>query len=303
MKLSAWHKKQGDIVEFNNYLCNPDKVYASCIFTENAYKIKQLPFENVVAGGSGLQNWDMVLPDKIEHIMPDYSLYNSDYSLGFTTRGCIRKCPWCIVPDKEGKIRAMADIYEFWDRKYGKIVLLDNNILALPEHFKKITRQILKENLITEFNQGLDIRLLTLESAKILKKIKLSELWFAWDNIKEERIIFQGLKILKKAKIKNFRFYVLVGFNSTFEEDLYRFNILKKINQKNKLNIRPYCMRYEKVKKEAKYIRLAEWVNMPRFWAKMDFSEFLRLQQEYRQNYKEGEYAEKRGQIKINIGD
>ena len=284
MKISAWHKKQGDETELffplkaNLY----DKVYASQIFTwsKPIYRYDEI-------GGSGTKNWGMVLSEEIEHIMPDYDLYpNMDYSLGFTTRGCIRNCEFCIVRQKEGFIKTNADIYEFWNKKHKRIVFLDNNANAQPIHLKKILSQVRKEGLTVEFNQGLDIRLLTLDIAKELKKTRLSELWFAWDNIKDEKSVLRGIDILKKAGIKNFRFYVLVGFNSTFEEDLYRFNTLKKINQEKKLNIRPYCMRYNTVKKISKYIRLAEWVNMPQFWTKMDYERFVKKQIEYSKRVK-----------------
>ena len=110
MKLSAWHKKQGDEVELYFPLKKYDKIYASQIFTwsKPQYKFNEL-------GGSGSEKWETVLPNGIEHIYPDYLLYHCEYAMGFTSRGCIRNCPFCIVRKKEGLIHATNDIYEFWN--------------------------------------------------------------------------------------------------------------------------------------------------------------------------------------------
>ena len=223
MKLSAYHKQKGDEVYLNQPNQRYDKVYISCIFKENKPKALGMAkfHNNSEIGGYGISNKKLL--DKIEHLMPDYSLYNSDYSMGFTTRGCIRNCPFCIVPKMEGKIRFNCDIYEFWEPTHKKIVLFDNNILALPNHFKKITNQILKENLKVDFNQGLDIRLLTDEFAAILSELKLSsEPRFAFDSMGVEKDVLRGIKLLKKHGINSGMWYVLVGYDTTHDEDLYK---------------------------------------------------------------------------------
>lgn len=116
MKISAWHKKQGDEVEvFTPELSNKyDKIYSSKVFAFTAEDNGLPGDERVIKGGTGYKN-NSELPEFIEHIMPDYTLYNLDYSIGFLTRGCVRSCPWCIVPEKEGKIRKNADITEFFN--------------------------------------------------------------------------------------------------------------------------------------------------------------------------------------------
>jgi len=272
MKISAWHKKQGDEVYLNE-VHNPNKVYISCIFDENKAKalgiIKIFKMFNcfVEIGGYGVS--DRKLPKEIEHIMPDYDLFNCSYSIGFTTRGCIRKCPFCIVWRKEGNIRVNSDIYEFWDRRHKHIVLLDNNILALPNHFEKISRQILKEKLTVDFNQGLDIRLLDNKSANLLKKLKVKpELRFAFDDIKIENEVIKGLKILKKNGINRAMWYVLVGFNSTIKDDLYRLQLLKENGQHT------YVMRYKTCRGKKIYNDLAAWASQPQFFKSMTFERF-----------------------------
>lgn len=289
MKLSAWHKKQGDIVEFNNYLCNPDRVYVSCVFSQNAIKVKQLPFENIVAGGSGLGNWDVVLSDEIEHIMPDYGLYsNVDYSLGFTTRGCFRKCPFCIVPEKEGNIHFNADIYEFWNRKHKKIVLLDNNIFACEGTFERISGQIIKEKLKVDFNQGLDIRLLTEEKARILKELRPLKQWrFAFDSVKYEDKFREGAEMLLKAGISKSKIciYVLAGFDEPFESSLYRVMVVYK-----EYGFDPFVMLYQGIASEHSQLKkwgkdfkdLKNMTNLPSWKKYKEFSRWVACKQMFK---------------------
>jgi len=263
-KIEKYHLDKGDEVIWNNelFINSVDKTYVSCIFTKNKYKCRDFEGRAEI-GGSGYDIYKK-LPKEIEIVKPHINL-------GFTTRGCIRKCPFCIVWKSEGNIKVEADLYDIWNGKAKSVVFLDNNATALKEHLILVLKQLQKEKIQGEYNQGLDIRLLNNEIAKELKKTKLSELWFAWDNIKNQPLIEQGISILKKAKIKSFRFYVLVGFNSTFEEDLYRFRTLKNIAIKEKLFIRPYCMRFEDKYYDDKYIKLAQWVNMPWLFMKMDY--------------------------------
>ena len=265
-KIEKYHLDKGDKVIWNNelFINSVDKTYVSCIFTKNKYKCKDFEGRAEI-GGSGYDIYKK-LPKEIDVVKPHINL-------GFTTRGCIRKCPFCIVWQKEGTIKTVGDLYDIWDGKSKKVVFLDNNATALKTHLLKILYQVQKEKIQCEYNQGLDIRLIDDEIAKELKKTRLSELWFAWDDIKDQPLIEQGILTLKKAKIKSFRFYVLVGFNSTFEEDLYRFRTLKNIAIKEKLWLRPYCMRYEDKYYDDKYIKLAQWVNMPWLFMKMDYPE------------------------------
>ncbi|HWQ19427.1 MAG TPA: hypothetical protein VN455_06575 [Methanotrichaceae archaeon] len=278
MKLSTFYKSHGDEVilekgiHLSTRLFTPDIVYISCVFADNAEASRaqagQFPHSEVHLGGSGV-DLKASLPEGIEHLMPDYGLYKLDYSMGFTSRGCIRHCPFCIVPTKEGSMRPVADIYEFWDPAHKHIVLLDNNILALPEHFEKIASQIKAEGLTVDFNQGLDIRLINEENARILKSLRVRpHLRFSWDNIAIEDQVKAGITTLRAHGINRSQWYVLVGYNSTVEEDLHRLNVLKELNQ------RAYAMRYKTCRGQKVYDDMAAWVNQPAFFAKMTFSEF-----------------------------
>lgn len=169
MKLSAWHKAQGDDVDWYNPMFESsfDKVYSSKVFTFTK-EYPYLWFENSIKGGSGY-DLSVSLPDEIEHTCPDYHLYGIDYSVGFLTRGCIRNCPWCIVPKKEGMIREHADLDEFL--RHDKAVLLDNNVLA-HEHGIRQIEKIAKMGIKVDFNQGLDARLIDDPMAKLLSRVK-----------------------------------------------------------------------------------------------------------------------------------
>lgn len=184
-------------------------------------------YPNVEIGGSGI-SLEKTLPDNIEHICPDYDLYDMDYSMGFTSRGCVRKCPFCIVPKKEKWDPNHANLEEFL--RHDKLVLLDNNLTASPR-FKEIVSDLIERGIRTNFNQGLDIRLITEEKAGLLADVKArdfgfqySMLYFAWDSMDTEKEVRDGIDLLNDAGISGRRltFYILVGFDSTLKEDRYR---------------------------------------------------------------------------------
>ena len=129
MKLSAWHKRRGDTVEFADPAARRyDKVYMSKVFTFSRDCTDRYDCE-VVRAGTGYRDYATILPEEIEHICPDYSLYGVKEAYGFLTRGCVNRCPWCVVPHKEGEVRAHADIGEFLDGRRSA-VLLDNTLTS-----------------------------------------------------------------------------------------------------------------------------------------------------------------------------
>jgi len=244
MKISAYHKEKGHELEFYNPMFQYDKIYMSKIFSfTDDYKYP-LNADEIIKGGSGYDLYKK-LPDKIENIMPDYDLYKQKFAMGFTTRGCIRKCPFCVVPEKEGMIKPVNDIYNFWNGQ-KQIMIMDNNLTAHNEHYEKILKQLIKEDLEVNFSQGLDIRLINKWKAKLLSKIRLKrngQIHFAFDDIKFEKQARKGIKTLNNNGIKSYKltFYVLIGFNSTPEEDLERINILKEYG------VNPFVMPYKDI--------------------------------------------------------
>lgn len=156
MKLSAWHKSEGDSVEFADAMFGSyDRVYMSKVFTFTPDCSDYYPCE-VVKAGTGYRDYTTTLPESIEHMCPDYSLYGVDEAYGFLTRGCPNHCPWCIVPHKEGSIRPASPIREFIGNK-RRAVLLDNNVLASDFGLEQI-EEIVRMGIAVDFNQGLDAR-------------------------------------------------------------------------------------------------------------------------------------------------
>lgn len=255
MKLSAWHKAKGDTVEWFRPIEQDtyDKVYSSKVFTFN----KEDSYLTVPAekGGTGYGLFNH-LDDEIEHIMPDYTLYPMDYSMGFLTRGCIRSCPWCVVPKKEGKIRKNADVEEFLQHK--KVVFLDNNVLAHPHGISQLEK-IAKIGLSIDFNQGMDARLIDDGIAKIMGKIKwMSSVRLACDDVTQMKSLQSAVQNLRWHNVTPRRYfcYVLV---KDVADALERIRFLKG------LDVDPFAQPYiapdgtPPTKEQKKFAR---WVNM-----------------------------------------
>ena len=169
MKISAWHKTRGDQVEWWIPMREYDRVYSSKVFTftpENPY----LP-SDTIKGGTGYGKYDELPPD-IDAMFPDYSIYpECQYAIGFLTRGCIRHCPWCVVPRKEGMIRPYRTWREIKRPDSKQIVFMDNNVLAC-QHGLDQMRDMVGEDVRIDFNQGLDARLITDDVADLLAQLK-----------------------------------------------------------------------------------------------------------------------------------
>lgn len=208
MKLSAWHKAQGDSVEWWNALLRYDRVYSSKVFTfthENPY----LP-ENTVKGGTGYGILDE-LPPEVDAMFPDYSIYpKCDHAIGFLTRGCIRRCPWCIVPKKEGQIRPYRTWQEIKRPDSRDIVFMDNNVLAC-EHGLEQIEDMGGKKVRVDFNQGLDARLITDDVARMLARLK----WIQFIRMSADTdamldVVLTAIDRLGKYGVKPYRMFVYV---------------------------------------------------------------------------------------------
>ncbi len=188
MKLSAYHKARGDTVEWHDGEKQYDILYMSRVFTDSYTRDYDGPVhaDQVIRGGTGY-GLDNRLPEKVEHMRPDYGLYPqfAGTAYGFLSRGCPRACGFCIVGEKEGlRTLAVADLGEFWAGE-KEIKLLDANILACPD-WERLIKQLADSGAAVDFTQGLDVRLATPEKIAALNRIKTKMLHFAWDNPEED---------------------------------------------------------------------------------------------------------------------
>lgn len=274
---------------------------------------------NIHVGGTGFffahaPNLD----DDIEHHKPDYHLYDewiareverakkeykeagkhfnkssfmiqfkeyTDYSIGFVTRGCFRKCPFCVNQIYD-RVFLHSPIEEFLDPERKKICLLDDNVLGCPQ-WKAIFEELIALKKPFKFKQGMDERILTEEKCKLLFNASYDgDYTFAFDNISDYDLIHKKLKLIRKyTKATNIKFYVLVGFESTDEHDIE--NMWRRVELLMRYKCLPYIMRYrnknETPWKESPYrgmyVTMARWCNQPSFFKKKSFRQYCEANQ------------------------
>lgn len=207
MHLSAWHKAAGDEVEWWNGFIHYDRVYMSKVFTFTPDFETVIDADEVIRGGTGYKDYGCLAPE-IEATPPDYSLYpDCHYAIGFLTRGCIRSCPWCIVPKKEGNIRPAATWQEIKRPDSREIVFLDNNVLACDHGLEQI-EDMGGKPVWVDFNQALDARLITPEVARMLAKLHwIRFVRLSCDTSEMLPVIEQATAYMKEAGIAKSRFW------------------------------------------------------------------------------------------------
>lgn len=305
MKLSAWHKLKQDYVEWYDPLFGGqyDRVYMSKVFSFSPDYEYFINSNEIIRGGSGYaiklingkevydKSLDLDLDPQIEHIYPDYSLYYSpddfdtngkltklglkhrETAYGYMSRGCPRGCNFCHVKSKEGLCSIkVADLDEFW-RGQKFICLNDPNTLACKD-WKDILQQLIDSKARVDFNQGLDIRMMTEEKALMLNEIKIDAIHFAWDRWQDKEIIqkrFLEFRKISQISPHNLQVYVLTNFDTTHEQDLYRVEWLKANG------FAPYVNIYNKSSLPQGHItrRLQRYCNMRAiFWSLENFEEY-----------------------------
>lgn len=307
MKLSAYYKENGNQVElktdYQNLDCY-DKVFISKVFTDTIIPDGIINLPNVEYGGTGFF-YDKApkLPEKIEHIKPDYYLYDTwvaeklqnggkrkdytyylDYSIGFLTRGCFRQCKFCVNRNYT-KCVTHSNVLEFMDESRPKLCFLDDNFFACL-NWKEIIEQVKSTGKKFQFKQGLDERLLTDEKIKELITWKYDgDYIFAFDNIEDKNIIEEKARLIRKYnknKGQSIKFYVLCGFDRNGKYDLNFWHqdindLFERIFILSKYNFKPYVMRFEKYKSSpfyGTYVNVACWCNQPSLFNNLSYKQF-----------------------------
>ena len=308
MKISGYYKEQGHEVKLihNSYmeLFEYEKIYLAKVFSFTEVPEWVLQGDNVVIGGTGFYpDGGENLPYEIEHHKPDYSLYNEyveeqlkigrkrntledyiDYSIGFSTRGCFRKCKFC-VNKKYDKASKHSPISEFLDESRPYLYLWDDNFFAYPD-WEQILDDIEATGKPFQFRQGLDLRLMTDRKAKRFNNTNYrGDFIFAFDHLEDKDRIIEKIQLWKRYSSKICKLYVLCGFESQDEKDIE--NAFERIKILMEYGCMPYIMRYEDYKKSkyrSMYIELARWCNQPQFYKKKSFREFCEANQMYKKD-------------------
>jgi hypothetical protein len=275
MAIAAHHRRQGDEIHFTGDvergLFEPqyDIVYGSCIFQYSRHRLERFikSYPEAIVGGTGTftqRTVEDVIGDEQER---NYSLY-PDFkdSIGFTQRGCRLKCKFCVVPQKEGKNRSVHRIADIW-RGEGhpkNLHLLDNDFFGQPrDQWQARIEEIRNGHFRICLSQGINVRLIDEEAAAALASIEYRDgrfqerrLYTAWDNLRDERVFFEGIAKLERAGIppKNVMAYMLIGFDieETWDRIWHRFN--RMVDQ----DIKPYPMVYDR--KRSDLVSFQRWV-------------------------------------------
>lgn len=287
MKISAYHKGRGDTVEWYDTMFSGhmDRVYVSKIFSFSKDYDRFIDADEVIYGGSGYciskvngkEFYDLSketpLPYEIEHQYPDYGLYGlTDKAIGFLSRGCPNNCGFCHVCAKEGRIsHKVADLDEWW-KGQKNIVLCDPNILACRDHMD-LLRQLEESKAKIDINQGLDARMLNPDNIAAVKKLRLKEIHFAWDQMKNSKKTIEGLNLWKQLGKKDPHgswgtVYILTNFDTSMEENLYR------IEESFKMGFDPFVMVYDKENAPQIVKDLQRWCNNKAVFKSCKFEDY-----------------------------
>lgn len=228
MKISAWHKAQGDEVEWWNAERQYERVYSSKIFDFTPANT-DLPV-STIRGGSGYPDIPIgqELPTEIDRMYPDYSIYpECDYAIGYLTRGCPNRCRWCCVPFKEGQIRP----YRLWQEVVrpdtDKLVLMDNNILACNHGIEQL-ESLIGSGYRIDLNQGMDARLVDDHIARILARLKWFRfIRFSCDQKSQIEPIRQAIELLGRYGVKPYRIFIYLLVTDNIDDAAERVEALK----------------------------------------------------------------------------
>ena len=280
MKLSAYHKSNGDNVEWYWMGGHYDVVYMSKVFTHTPdflYAIGNA--ESVVRGGTGYDIFSK-LPDDVDCLQPDYSIYpwiDKKTAYGFLTRGCPNKCPWCVVPRKEGRIRPYMDCDEIAIDGRTNLALMDNNILAAGDYAVSQLEKIIERGYKVDFNQGLDARLVTPSVAELLARVKWSKyIRFGCDTPKQIEHCDKAIELIRSFGY-NGSFFLYTMLYGDIEECYHRVSIWKDKRYQGK--VKPHCqpeLDFSHTRQNIPQWQkdMAHWANKKTCYFGVEFKEF-----------------------------
>jgi hypothetical protein len=307
MKLSGYHKAAGDevtlVIDYDK-LDGFDLIYMSKVFTDTPMPDATLKLHNVSYGGTGFfYDKAPFLPDAIERSMPDYHLYDvwvaqqieagkkpqeflyyTNYSIGFLTRGCFRKCPFCVNQNYD-QVLKHSPLDEFYDPARPKVCLLDDNFFGYPG-WKQLLLELQKTGRPFQFKQGLDERLLTDEKCAALFGSRYDgDYIFAFDNVNDADLIKRNIRLARKYTGVVMKFYCFCGYDhkgkwdtSFWIQDVFDLFLRIEILMQNRCL--PYVMRFARYTESpyrGVYISIARWCNQPSFYKKQSLREYAKL--------------------------
>lgn len=260
-RIARHHMERGDNVDLSRHVyvgSRYDRIYASAIFEKSRPKVEILKRyrPDAIVGGTGIDPHIKLSDAGIHENYPDYSLWPEfRSSLGYTQRGCRLRCSFCVVPEKEGSPSFSASIADIWRGEPWprEIFLLDNDFFGIPQWRNRIA-ELRDGGFKVSFNQGVNVRLMNEEQCEAVASVdyrdgdmKDKRFYTAWDNRKDEAILFRGLEWLCKYGMKpdHIMVYILIGYwpGETHEDRDYRRRKLREFGA------RPYPMPYVRSRK------------------------------------------------------
>jgi hypothetical protein len=287
-KIARWHKQQGDVVEWSFPFEHYDRIYMSKVFNFSPDDLTAYNADEIIKGGTGYYIRSQ-LPEKIDRLQPDYSIYPlvpKDTAYGFLTRGCPNKCPWCVVPQKEGMIRPYMDCDEIAIEGRWKLVLMDNNFLAAGDYAHRQLNKIIERGYKVDFNQALDARLVTDAFAEKLAKVKWldkNRIRFGCDTWAQVKQCEEAMRKIISYGFKG-EFFLYTMLNDDFQESysriLYWWDKLQEQREKHASNhvyayAQPYRDPDDPLRPVPQWQKdLAGWVNKKAHFVAHSFEEF-----------------------------
>lgn len=275
MRIASYHKAKGDTVEWYSTFDHYDICYMSKIFNFSPDFPYYINADKVVKGGTGYDIHSK-LPQEIDNCAPDYSIYpqvDKHTAYGFITRGCPNKCKWCVVPIKEGGVTPYRDVDDIATDGRTRLVLMDNNILASNYGLQQIEK-IIDRGYRVDFNQALDARLVTMNIAKRLAKVRwISHIRFGCDTHHQIEECENAMRLIDHYSDKPHHYILYTMIIGDIKENYDRLSHFRG-NQHVRINAQPYRNPLSKNNPPQWQRDMARWANRKELWTTCDFKDY-----------------------------